>query len=109
LYVVGGNTKVYRAAPGASASRISARRDTPTAWRPLTSYTGGRSTARQCGIARFGASPTTSVRDHLCRTHDVENLYAVDASFLPSSASLNPALTIAAQALRVADKASILD
>ena len=28
-------------------------------------------------------------------------LYVVDASFFPSSAALNPALTIAAQALRV--------
>ena len=41
--------------------------------------------------------------DPYCRTHDVENLFVVDASFFPSSAAVNPALTIAAQALRVAD------
>ena len=31
------------------------------------------------------------------------NLFVVDASFLPTSAAVNPSLTIAAQALRVAD------
>ena len=45
----------------------------------------------------------TSVLDPFCRTHDVENLFVVDASFFPSSAAVNPGLTIAAQALRVAD------
>ena len=60
--------------------------------------------SHQCGTARFGADPATSVLDPLCRTHDVENLYVVDSSFFPSSAAMNPALTIAAQALRVAEK-----
>jgi len=32
---------------------------------------------------------------------DHDNLYVVDAGFFPSSAALNPALTIGAQALRV--------
>ena len=60
--------------------------------------------SHQCGTARFGTDPATSVLDPHCRTHDVENLYVMDSSFFPSSASMNPALTIAAQALRVADK-----
>jgi choline dehydrogenase-like flavoprotein len=34
----------------------------------------------------------------------MDNLYVVDASFFPSSAAMNPALTITAQALRVAEK-----
>jgi choline dehydrogenase-like flavoprotein len=33
----------------------------------------------------------------------VKNLFVVDSSFFPASAAVNPALTIAAQALRVAD------
>ena len=37
-----------------------------------------------------------------CRTHDLENLYVVDASFMPRSGAINPSLTIAANALRVA-------
>jgi choline dehydrogenase-like flavoprotein len=61
--------------------------------------------AHQCGTVRFGDDPATSVLDPLCRTHDVDNLLVVDAGFLPSSGAQNPALTIAAQALRVADKA----
>jgi len=62
-----------------------------------------RNTTHQCGTLCFGTDPRSSVLDPLCRTHDVENLFVVDASFFPSSAAVNPGLTIAAQALRVAD------
>jgi choline dehydrogenase-like flavoprotein len=41
------------------------------------------------------------VLDPWCRTWDVENLWVVDGGFFPSSSAVNPALTIAAQALRV--------
>jgi choline dehydrogenase-like flavoprotein len=58
--------------------------------------------SHQCGTLRFGVDPATSVLDPFCRTHEVANLYVVDSSFFPSSAAMNPALTIAAQALRVA-------
>lgn len=64
---------------------------------------GARNTTHQCGTMVFGSDPRTSVLDPYCRTHDVRNLFVVDASFFPSSAAVNPALTIAAQALRVAD------
>lgn len=60
-------------------------------------------TAHQCGTARFGTDPNTSVLDTDCRTHEIENLYLSDASFFPSSAAVNPTLTIIANALRVAD------
>jgi choline dehydrogenase-like flavoprotein len=59
--------------------------------------------SHQCGTLRFGSDPATSVLDPFCRTHEVTNLYVVDSSFFPSSAAMNPALTIAAQALRVAE------
>ena len=59
--------------------------------------------SHQCGTLRFGTDSATSVLDPLGRAHDHDNLYVVDASFFPSSAAVNPALTIAAQALRVAD------
>ena len=39
--------------------------------------------------------------DGLCGAHDLDNLWVVDGGFFPSSAAMNPALTIAAQALRV--------
>jgi len=38
-----------------------------------------------------------------CKAHEVDNLYVVDGSFFPSSAAVNPALTIMANALRVGD------
>jgi choline dehydrogenase-like flavoprotein len=64
---------------------------------------GSTNTTHQCGTLCFGTDPRSSVLDPFCRTHDVENLFVVDASFFPSSAAVNPGLTIAAQALRVAD------
>ena len=69
-----------------------------------THFAQGRRTPRT-SAARwcFGTDPKTSVLDPFCRSHDVENLFVVDASFFPSSAAVNPALTIIAQALRVAD------
>jgi choline dehydrogenase-like flavoprotein len=62
-----------------------------------------KNTTHQCGTLVFGTDPRHSVLDPFCRAHDVDNLFVVDASFFPSSAAVNPALTIAAQALRVAD------
>jgi choline dehydrogenase-like flavoprotein len=55
-----------------------------------------------------GNNPQKSVLDQFCRSHDVENLFVVDSSFFPSSAAANPALTIAAQAFRVAEEGDIL-
>jgi choline dehydrogenase-like flavoprotein len=70
---------------------------------------GAKNTTHQCGTVVFGRDPRTSVLDPYCRAHDVANLFVVDASFFPSSAAVNPALTIAAQALRVADHITSYD
>ena len=59
--------------------------------------------SHQCGTARMGADPAASVVDANLRAHDIENLYVVDASVLPTSAAVNPSLTVAALALRAAD------
>jgi choline dehydrogenase-like flavoprotein len=59
--------------------------------------------AHQNGTVRFGHDRRTSALDVNCRAHDVDNLYVVDGSFFCSSAAVNPALTIAANALRVGD------
>ncbi len=59
--------------------------------------------AHQNGTIRFGNDPKTSALDANCKAHDVDNLYVVDGSFFPSSAAVNPALTIMANALRVGD------
>jgi len=59
--------------------------------------------AHQNGTMRFGHDPSASVLDVNCKAHDLDNLYVVDGSFFPSSAAVNPALTIMANALRVGD------
>jgi len=60
-------------------------------------------TAHQAGTVRFGTDPATSVLDVHCRTHDLDNLYVVDGSFMPSVGAVNPTLTIIANALHVGD------
>lgn len=62
-----------------------------------------RTPSHQCGTVRMGSDPGEAPLDPFCRAYDHPNLFVVDAGFFPSSAALNPALTIAAQALRVAD------
>jgi choline dehydrogenase-like flavoprotein len=59
--------------------------------------------AHQNGTIRFGRDPRTSALDPNCKAHDLDNLYVMDGSFFPSSAAVNPALTIMANALRVGD------
>ena len=72
-------------------------------WKVMTHSHKSKNTTHQCGTLAFGTDPQTSVLDPWCRTHDIANLFVVDASFFPSSAAVNPGLTIVAQALRVAD------
>ncbi len=60
----------------------------------------------QCGTCRMGEDPATSVVDVTGKAHDLDNLYIADASVFPSSGATNPTLTIAANALRVAEHMS---
>ena len=62
-----------------------------------------RTPSHQCGTARMGRDPGSSVVDIHGRAHDHPNLFITDASVLPTSAAVNPALTIAALSLRAAD------
>ncbi|WP_295529874.1 GMC family oxidoreductase [uncultured Thioclava sp.] len=62
-----------------------------------------RTPSHQCGTAKMGLGPVTSVVDANCRSHDHSNLYITDASVLPTSAAVNPALTIAALSIRAAE------
>ena len=56
-----------------------------------------------CGTCGAGDNPETSVVDKDCKMHGIDNLYIADSSFMPSSGGANPSLTIAANALRVAE------
>ena len=75
----------------------------------LAKEMGGLSVSHQCGTVRFGSDPRTAALNEFCRAFDHENLFVVDSSFFPSSTAVNPALTIAAQALRVADHIAKVD
>jgi choline dehydrogenase-like flavoprotein len=59
--------------------------------------------SHQHSTLRMGNDPNSSVLNKDCRTHEVDNLYAVDGSPFPTSTGVNPTLTIMANAWRVAD------
>jgi choline dehydrogenase-like flavoprotein len=61
-------------------------------------------TAHQAGTVRFGTDPASSALDIDCKAHDLDNLYVVDGSFMPSIGAVNPTLTIIANAIRVAER-----
>lgn len=65
---------------------------------------GSSGVTHQCGTLRFGTDAATSVLDVDCRAHELDNLYVADSSVFPSSAAVNPSLTIMANALRVAER-----
>jgi choline dehydrogenase-like flavoprotein len=60
--------------------------------------------AHTIGTCRMGTDPTQSVVDPDGRSFDVPNLYIMDNSIFPSALSVNPALTLMALSLRVADR-----
>ena len=55
------------------------------------------------GVARMGASPSTSVVDSDCRIHGLHNLFIASSAVFPTSGQANPTLTIVALALRLAE------
>jgi choline dehydrogenase-like flavoprotein len=56
------------------------------------------------GTVRMGTDRHTSALDADCRYRGLENLTVVDASVMPTSAAVNPSLTISAIALRAAER-----
>ena len=60
------------------------------------------------GTARMGSSPKDSVVDSDHRCWDVPNLFICDGSVFPTCGGVNPALTIYALALRLADRIEAL-
>jgi choline dehydrogenase-like flavoprotein len=62
-----------------------------------------RTPFHQCGTIRIGNDPAVAPLDVHCRSYDYANLFVCDASCLPTSAAVNPALTVAALALRTAN------
>lgn len=59
--------------------------------------------AHQCGTLRMGSDPGSSVVSPSGESWEVPGLYVADSSVFPSSSAVNPALTIMANSIRVAD------
>jgi choline dehydrogenase-like flavoprotein len=66
---------------------------------PGMDLSGGQ---HQAGTCRMGNDPRTSVVDRNCRIHEADNIYLADASVHVTNGGFNPALTILANAYRVA-------
>jgi choline dehydrogenase-like flavoprotein len=58
--------------------------------------------SHETGTARMGHDRRTSVLNAFCQTHDVRNLFVVDASCFTTFPEKNPTLTIMALAVRAA-------
>jgi choline dehydrogenase-like flavoprotein len=70
----------------------------------LSSVPGGVFAGHAHGTTRMGADATASVTDDRGRVHGTDNLFVTGAGPFVTSAGLNPALTIAALALRSVDE-----
>ena len=62
------------------------------------------SAAHHLGTARMSTSPQSGVVNKNLKVWGVDNLYICDASVFPTSGNVNPALTICALAIRLADR-----
>jgi choline dehydrogenase-like flavoprotein len=69
----------------------------------VTRRIGIQGTAHACGTLITGLDPRESVVDARGRVHGLTGLYVADGSVLPRISRVNPALTIVAWGLRVAD------
>ena len=72
----------------------------------LKQFASDEHMAHQCGTIRFGIDPRHAVLGSDCRLFGHDNLFVVVGSFFPTSLGVGPALTIAANALRIAAIAS---
>jgi len=68
-----------------------------------------RTPSHQCGTIRMGNDPAKAAVDPYGRAFDHDNLFVIDASVLPTSAGVNPSLTVAALALRAADHVHVTE
>jgi choline dehydrogenase-like flavoprotein len=57
----------------------------------------------ECGTARMGDNPKTSVVDRHCKVHHVPNLFVSDAAVFPTQTCYEPTLTIMAISARVGE------
>ena len=98
----------YRTAPELLARRKTFRRLIRRAFRgtrtAFLTHEPEPNFGHPCGTLRMGVDVGDSVVNRAGRVHGVANLWVTDASVFPTSMGVNPSLTIAANALRVAEE-----
>jgi choline dehydrogenase-like flavoprotein len=57
----------------------------------------------ECGTARMGDNPKTSVVDRNCKVHHVPNLFVSDGAVFPTQSCYEPTLTIMAISARAGE------
>lgn len=77
--------------------------DAGFSWTPSLLF-GRDGPGHQCGTIRMGDDAAHAPLNRWCQAHDCDNLFVTDGSPFVSSAAVNPALTIAALALRAAGR-----
>ena len=95
----------YDRARGRRLSRLMRRilRNAGALFSLAKSFPSDEHVAHQCGTLRFGTDPAHAAAAPDCRLFALPNVFVVDGSFFPTSLGVGPALTIMANALRVAD------
>lgn len=99
IFFAAGASRVYPMLPGLAAidSPDDVRRIGEGRWKPgelkVSAY-------HPMGTCRMGVDPGSSVVDADGQTHDVPDLWVLDASTMPSSTVVNPQVTIMAMASR---------
>lgn len=68
-----------------------------------SSVSGAPPSNLMAGGCRFGNNPKTSVLNKYCQTHEIDNLFVTDGSFMPTGGSVPYTYTIYANAFRVAN------
>lgn len=102
----GAITVVYQSQPELLDRARRLRREIRAAFRPngvfFLSRLGLPNWGHPMGTCRMGAGSDDSVTDANGRVHGLSDVYVADASTFPSSAGVNPSLTIIANAMRIA-------
>jgi choline dehydrogenase-like flavoprotein len=71
--------------------------------RPAFHPTGPGGIRHEVGVVRMGSDPKRSVLNQYQQSHDVKNLFVIDAAAFPSNPCENPTLTLMALCVRSCD------
>jgi choline dehydrogenase-like flavoprotein len=72
-------------------------------WQSIGGRGGPSGSQHQCGTARMGNDPKTSVTNRYGQVHDIDNLFIADGSLMVTGGGFNPVLTINALGFWVGD------